>query len=329
MILEKRTFIIIMIIGIIVGIYVLALSFNNTITSEKANQTQQPVTSLNAQSDQVLGRLSHNVILEKPVKNNIRDIMIYKTIPKHYTREDILSMAKKFNISPIGRIKEVTEGSSVASVDGKVQAILHNSGFAEYHNSNQKRTVNTLDNPENFISDDDAVKIATKFLKDRNLLPEGTIFRKITYGEIHGSAKDGTDIVFREDVQVWYGRKLDGVIVEGTQLMLAMDADGTLIDYFTNWRTYEPYKKMPIKSPEEAFDDLKVKGVSVGMDSPDKVSINDMYLSYMTKAGAEKEDYLEPVWMFKGDVIVNNKSVMSVNPYVPALTEESRKSLSS
>ncbi len=86
---------------------------------------------------------------------------------------------------------------------------------------------------------------------------------------------------------------------------------------------------MPVKTPGQAFEDLKVKGVPVGMNTPDEVSINDMFLAYRTKAGAETEVFLEPVWMFKGDVIVNGKSVMAVNAYIPALTDDAMKSLSS
>lgn len=321
------------IIGIVtvIGIFVICaflIASTCTVPLAESNQTQQLVQYPEEQSDLVMGRISHSVILEKSVKNNVGAIMVYKTVPEHYTREDILVMMKKFNITPIGRIKEVAEGSSVASVDGKVQAILHNSGFSEYHNSSQKRIVNSGDIQNNFISDDDAVKIATNFLKDRNLFPEGAVFRKITYGEIHGTAKDGSETVFREDIQVWYGRQLNGMNVEGTQLILAIDADGNPFDYFTNWRSYETYKKMPVKKPEKAFEDLQAKGVPIGMNKPDKVSISEMYLAYRTKAGSVSEEYLEPVWVFKGDVIVDNKSVMPVNAYVPALTEDSIKSLS-
>ena len=320
--MKKRSAIgIVTVLGIFLMCAILIASHTSTIPAAKINQNQQLVQYPDEQSDQVMGRLSHTVNLEKSVKNNLGEIMVYKTIPGHYTREDILIMAKKFNISPIGRIKELAEGSSVASVDGKVQAILHNSGFAEYHNSSQKRIVNSRDNLNNFISDDEAVNVATNFLKNRDLLPEGAELIGTDHTEIHGIAKDGSETVFREDVEVWYGRQLNGMNVEGTQLMLAIDADGNPFDYFTNWRSYEPYKKMPVKNPEKAFEDLQTKGVPVGMNNPDKVTINDMYLAYRTKAGAETETYLEPVWVFKGNVMVDGKSVMPVEQYIPALTE--------
>ena len=72
-----------------------------------------------------------------------------------------------------------------------------------------------------------------------------------------------------------------------------------------------------------------LKGIPVGMNNPDtSASIDEMYLAYETTAGAYKEDYLKPVWVFKGNVMVDGKSAMPIEQYIPALTDESMKSLS-
>jgi hypothetical protein len=273
--------------------------------------------------------LSHSIVLEKTLSENVEKIMVYKTVPVHYTRQNSLSLAQKFNISPVGKIKETEDGSSFASEDGMTYVILSNSGFVEYHNSNRAHTINLIDIPGNLPSDDEAVKIATRFLKDRDLLPDGAEFRTTSHGKIHGTAENDTDIVLWEDVQVWYGRKLNGIPVKGTQLMLAIGADGTPIEFFTNWRDYQPYKELSVMTPEQSFEELKTKGVPVGMNNPEKVSITDSYLAYHTKAGAETEEYLEPVWVFKGNIMVDGKAVDSVEAYIPALTDEAEKSLSS
>jgi hypothetical protein len=123
---------------------------------------------------------------------------------------------------------------------------------------------------------------------------------------------------------------LNGLKVKGSQLSVAVGGRGDIIDYYANWRDYKSYKEFSLKSPELAFEELKTKGVAFGiMNKPDKVSINEMYLAYHTKAGAETEVYLEPVWVFKGDVLVDGKPVEPVEQYIPALTDESVKSLSS
>jgi hypothetical protein len=329
--MEKRNIIgIALMVGIVVVISLILWNYQSIAHTKETNQTPQPITAQDVQSDQVMGRLSHSISLEKTLQEKVERIMVYKTVPKHYTRQDILSLAQKFNITPIGQTKEVEEGSSVASVDGRIQAVLHNSGFVEYHNSNRAHTVNPIDIPENLLSDEEAVKIATKFLKDRDLLPEGAFFSGTHHGKIYRLGDNGNKTVVWEDVEVWYGRKLNGNTVEGTQLMLAIGADGTPIEYFTNWRDYELYKELPVKTPDAAFEKLKIKGVPVGMNPTDtEVSIDNVYLTYNTKAGAYKEDYLEPVWVFKGNITSDDHTVTPVKQYIPALTDEAVKSLSS
>ena len=319
-----------LVLGTVIVVSLLILGHNSNISSVETNLTKQPVEISESQSDQVLGRLSHTLSLDKTLPPKTEYVMAYKTVPVHYSRQDIISLAKKFNMSTSGRIKEVSEGSSIASVDGKEYAILHNSGFVEYRNSNRAHTINPLDVPENLPSDEEAVKIATKFLKNQDLFPEGAIFSKTNHGKIFKLGENGNDIVVWEDVEVWFGRELNGNLVEGTQLMLAIGGDGDPIEYFTNWRIYESYKEYPIISPDEAFEQLKKKGVSVGTyDSNSVISIDETYLAYRTKPGAETEEYLEPVWVFKGDVTVDEKPVMYVKENVPAFTDESVKSLSS
>ncbi len=318
--MEKRCIAgITLIVSIVIVIALLVGGLNSIIPLAETNKTTQPVPLPEDHPNQILGGLSHTMVLDKSLPETVNTVMVYKTVPAHYTRQDILSLAQKFNISPIGRIKEVAEGSSVASEDGKFQAILHNSGFIEYHNSNRD-TANPLDVPGNLPSDDEAVKIATTFLKDRDLLPSGAEFRKIDHSRSYHLGNDGNDTLTWEDVEVWYGRTLNGYPVEGTQLMLAIGARGEPIDFFTNWRNYEPYQEFPVKTPDLAFEELKTKGVAVGvMDKPDTVSINKIYLAYHTKAGAETEEYLEPVWVFKGNMVVNGKSATPVEQYIPAL----------
>jgi hypothetical protein len=331
MIMEKETIIgISLLIGIGIVVIILSSGHSSIIPSGEMSPMKQPTLSSEDHPDQVLGGLSHTIVLEKNLPDKIERVMVYKVVPPHFTRQDIISLGKKFNVNYPNQIKEGDEGFSIGADDGSAYVLLTNNGWIEYTNRTRAHTVNSLDIPGNLPSDDEAVKIATKFLKDRDLLPEGTTFRKTTHGKILGSAKNGTDIVFWEDVQVWFGRNLSGNPVEGTQLMLAIGGRGDPIEFFTNWRNYEPYKELPVKTPDLAFEELKTKGIAVGvMDKPDQVSINKMYLAYHTKAGAETEDYLEPVWVFRGNVIVDGKSAMPVEEYIPALTDESVKSISS
>jgi hypothetical protein len=315
-------------VGLVIAILFFAGSGNDLFTSMGKNETDIPDSMTNDRSDQTLGGLSHEIILEKSLPGEVKNIMVYKTVPSQFTRQDVISLGKKFNIPEPTEIKETKEGFSIAAKDGSAYVLLLNSGWIEYTNS-IRDTVNPFDVPANLPSDDEAEKIATRFLEDRDLLPSGATVIRTTHGQILGTSSKGSDAVVWEDINVWYGRKLSGYPVEGTQLMLAIGAHGDPIEFIMNWRNYESYKELAVKTPEQAFQELKTNGVAVGvMDKPDKISINDMYLAYKTKPASEKEEYLEPVWVFKGEVFVDGKPVMPVVQYVPAVAESPGESVS-
>jgi hypothetical protein len=316
--------------GILVSLVILAGCITDPIMSgnqsgpQESNNEQTsatPVTTAHV--------LSHTIVLEKPLPKKVDTIMVYKTIPVHYTRQDIVAFAQKFNLSNTTKIKEVAEGSSIASSDGNIQAILHNSGFAEYHDSSRMHMIYSPESLKTQPCDNGTEKNATKFLKDHALLPEGAEFRGVSRDKTISSRGNGTELVFWGNPNVWYGRTLNNYPVEGTQLMLSIDPDGVPADFFTNWRYYKAYKELPVKSPEEAFEELKKTSFRVGMDLADNVSITDVYLAYHTKAGAETEYYLEPVWVFKGTAQNRGYIYESARDYVSALTEVPRELLTS
>ncbi|OPY36105.1 MAG: hypothetical protein A4E35_02147 [Methanoregula sp. PtaU1.Bin051] len=314
--------------GIIIGIALLGGVHSHITAGETLITVQQENVSDNP-TYSVLGKVSNNIVLDTPIPNPEEKVLVYQVIPSHYTRQDSISLAQKFNISTTGKIKEVEEGSSIASEDGTKYVILHNSGSIEFTNSNRAHTVNPFDVPGNLPTDDEAIRIATQFLTDRDLLPDDAICIGTEHGKIYQLGNNGNNTVVWEDIEVWYGRMLNGLKVKGSQLSVAVGGGGDIIDYYSNWRNYEPYKEFPVKSPEQAFDELKTKGIPVDTNTSDKVSIKEVYLAYHTKAGAETEYYLEPVWVFEGDVIVDGKSSMTVTEHIPALTDDAVKSLSS
>ena len=126
---QKNSIKIALIVGIVVIVSLVLWNHYSISHFTVMNRTTDPFISQAVQSDQVLGRLSHSITLNETMPEKAEKILIYKNVPVLYTRQDILLLAQKFNITPIGRIKEVEEGSSVASDDGKIQAVLHNSGI--------------------------------------------------------------------------------------------------------------------------------------------------------------------------------------------------------
>jgi hypothetical protein len=312
----------VLVAGLILGV---ALLFppagSNPISSVNESSIPEPVVSSN-----VLGchGLSYNITLQKNFPENKDRIMIYKVMPHQHTREDVIAFGQKFNVTSLNKLKVTEEGASMSSDDGKTDVLMMNTGWQEYHNSTGSSEENSPDVLRNLPSDEEAVKITTKFLKDRDLLPADAEVKRISHSQAHYL---NINAVVRETIDVGYGHKINGIPVVGTKFRVEICAHGDPYSYISNWRNYEPYREMPLKTVETAFEELKRKGVPVGIEKPNTVSINDTYLAYRTKPGAQTEVYLEPVWMFDGEVIANNTSEMPVSEYVPALTDESVRAL--
>lgn len=307
--------------AIIVVMIFFASGQQDTTAGIKNDTVEQPSTVPTVESSEIAGKLSHNLIMKAPTKTATNSILVYKTRPPNVNKESTLAFAKKFNVT--GKLRGETTVQSDDLVYGVT--LTKNSGSAEY--LNVKRPNAKQDAPEYLPSDDDAVKIATKFLKDRDLFPEGAAFSK-TYRENAIAVSEKPERVVFGQIGVWFNRTLNGMKVEGTQLVVYVGGNRDVIGYYANWRDYEPYKEYTLSTPQEAFDKLKAKGVPVGMNKPDSiVSIDDVHLAYKTTAGASSEEYLEPVWVFKGNVMVDDKPVAPVEQNIPALTEQSVKSL--
>ena len=284
------------------------------------NTLGQTLPATTSGSSEVAGRISHNINLQSKLTmakgaSETTSILIYKTEPPIVNEKVTLDYAKKFNVT--GTLRE---GQVVQSKDLRYGVqISKTSGRVEYHDF--KRPNHLQDSPDKLPTDDEAIKTATKFLKDRNLYPEGATEPVTTRDNAYTIGKG--DEIYYGHIGVWYHRYLNGMKIIGTQLEVDVGGNGDVIGYYANWRNYTPYKEYPITTPQESFNTLKARGVPIDMNDPAKASatIDDVYLVYQTTPGAYAESYLQPVWVFKGNVMVDGKSVMPVEQYIPALTE--------
>jgi hypothetical protein len=275
---------------------------------------EQPITLLTTNSSDIAGRVSHNLVLLKPIKKDKNAIMVYRTLPPIVNDGKTLEYAKKFNVT--GTLKE---SAVVQSKDLRYAIeISKKSGSVRY--MDQNRPNSDMDSPDKLPTDDDAIKIAMRFLKERDLYPESAVDPTPVRENAYTLGR-GDEIYFGQ-IGVWYHRLLNGLKVEGTQLVVYVGGNGDVIGYYANWRNYEPFEELPTNSPETAFEQLKVKGVAIGMNRKDAtVSIDDVYLAYQTMPGVKTEEYLQPVWVFKGNALVDGKPVLAVQEYIPALSE--------
>ncbi|MBP2132474.1 hypothetical protein J2128_000395 [Methanomicrobium sp. W14] len=285
-------------------------------TQYAKNDSNKTTTEVVSGSVNVGGWVSHNLVLNAPPSKESQDsVMVYRTLPPVVNEETTLELAKKFNVTG-----NMVGDQGVQSKDLRFFIwTSKNSGATRY--SDQNRPNVNQDAPEYLPSDEESIEIATKFLKENNLYPDGVASTVVQRENAYTVGK-GDEVYFGE-IGVWYRRSLNDMKIEGTQLVVYVGGGGDVIGYYVNWREYEPYEEYPVITVDKAFENLKSEGVYVGMDNKDAlVSIDEAYLAYQTKAEAYTENYLEPVWVFKGNVMDDNKAVTDVVQYVPALAEE-------
>jgi len=267
------------------------------------------------ESSNVAGRISHNLILSSPTKESVDTVLVYRTLPPEINKELTLEYAKIFNVA--GTLKN---GVVLQSEDLRFGIeISKKSGSVRY--SDFKRPNVKQDAPQYLPSDEEAIEIATKFLKENDLYPDGAANPSVQRENAYTVGKG--DEVYYSEIGVWFRRNLNDMKVEGTQLVVYVGGGGDIIGYYANWRDYKPYKEYPVITVDEAFENLKSEGIYVGTNSQDsEVVIDEAYLAYLTTAGAYTEEYLQPIWVFKGNVMADGKAVMDVEEYIPALEEE-------
>ncbi|GAI05778.1 unnamed protein product, partial [marine sediment metagenome] len=90
--------------------------------------------------------------------------------------------------------------------------------------------------------------------------------------------------------------------------------NGEIIGASKIWREIESDKEMKIITPEEAFDKFKQRwpgeakpGQLERAKIRTEVSIKEVYVTYYAKPGCVPQDYIEPVYVFKGDYQTSSK----------------------
>jgi hypothetical protein len=259
-----------------------------------------------------------------------RKVMVYKTLPPAASAADILAYADRMGVK--GPINEGPLAISIATdeIPGIGVTIIKASGCQEYYNGR----INA-DTPKNLPTNEEAIKIATSFLKENGFrikdLAPGLAKRPQTSTHYPNGTNTNQDAC----VEVTFKHtNMSNLPVYSAGVDVTIGENGEIKDIYSRMRNYKPYKEMAIRTPKEAFYSL----ASLGIRHDDKtsrtissVSIDQISLGYQAEAGAFKEDYLKPVYILKGSSEGKDSKGKAVSEpvteYIPALTDESIKEL--
>jgi hypothetical protein len=251
--------------------------------------------------------------LVQPLPEVPERMVIYKTIAPSILREDIQALMETFGLE--GQITDRQRQFVVKDGD-KVLEIFKQPGTGYLRFSDNAKLA-IEESAKNLLSEDEAIRKAEEFLKDHSLLPENTFFAGVGYYEFRKYNSDGETIAQgKSALAVGFGFEIEGMKVEGpgAKAGVVFGEDGEIIGASRIWREIEPDKEMRIITPKEALANFKQwwprEADPEELEEADvrtEVSIRETYMAYYAEPGCESQDYIEPVYVFKGDYKVSGR----------------------
>jgi len=213
-------------------------------------------------------------------------IMVYRVKDPNITEASVRELAAKFNISPDAKL---TRSGGLG-----LYWLKNHSHHFEVDPSNGSFNIIKIREQDsriaienNYPSKKDCENIAKEYLKQHNLLSKDVYFRAIA---------DNTNSSW-QSMSVGFGRAISGYKTwgAGADTLVEIGPGGEIVAVRKAWQETVPYKPYPIKSPQEALEELRnAKGVL--MHSCEG-KVNQITLRYYTSP--QKQAYVQPIYYFE------------------------------
>lgn len=224
------------------------------------------------------------------------EVILYRVVPPEITAENVSAMAGAMGLE--GTVQE-SSGRFFLSDNPYLLEVQLPSGQVTLIDTPRWMNSNDRDLPENLPSDDEAARIATRYLEDTGLMPPDAILGDIVHPKVINRKTVATPF---EDVQVSYFRRIDGRPVVGSELTVEVGGGGDILYVSRLWRDVVPQGKVSIMTPREAFETLKTAGMPVDVGGRENVNITGIKFGYYEAPAVAEPAYLVPVYIFVCEV---------------------------
>lgn len=250
-----------------------------------------------------------------PFPSTPEQVTLYKSVKPEITAELVSSMAEKMGLE--GTVRESYDQMLLSDEPYSLEVHMK-SGRVALIDIPRWMNPNDKDLPSNLPSDEKAIEIATRYLEKTGLAPPDAILCGVDHPQIVKQNENGEVIgIAFEDVLVSYSRTIDGRPVVGSKLTVEVGGGGDILNVYKLWRDYVPQEEIPIITPEEALEELKVAGVAEGLSA----DITGIELGYYEAPATREPTHLVPVYIFTGKVLDGTGEETSFVRYVPASPE--------
>lgn len=225
-----------------------------------------------------------------PYPETPSEMIVYRIIrPKNVTEAYVRELAEKYFDMPSDSQLEISPprpGGGPPLYSLKTQSHLFEydalTGFFKILKHKKAIAVFSRDR-EDYPSDEECRQIATQYLKEHGLLPDDAYQSGMADNAASGA---GISVGFDRMIGKY---KCFG---QGSEILVRVGVDGEILKVSKRWLEYEPWKIAPIKTPQQAFKELKfTQGL---LESPAKVT--EIILRYHTLG---EDPYIQPIYYFK------------------------------
>lgn len=216
-------------------------------------------------------------------------MQVYEMVKPAVTEDYVLALATKFGLKG-----ELSSGEDTFLIsDNETDTILQvykATGTFRYGSPSKMYPGGT----PNLPSDEEALKIATDFLVQRDLLPRGDVASKVTAGGKANGVTTHLLVSFDHTV---------GITGPGARHGVRIGDGGEVIQVFinpTNPLDLPPHAMMKVKSSEQAFEEMKAERRYYAGTETQKVVIDSVFVAYWLEPIDEGQEYVVPAYVFKG-----------------------------
>ena len=153
-------------------------------------------------------------------------------------------------------------------------------------------------------SEEDAVRFAEEYIKSHGGMPDDAVFGGVS--TVYSTHYRGDKVVEKTpvDIQVGFHRVLGGIPIAGPgdTIAVIIGNNGTILRFMKSWRHLEYAGEREILTASKAVERLQRGDTVYKRSGPlDTIEIGNIYLSYYSEVPDRKQDFYEPVWVFRGN----------------------------
>jgi hypothetical protein len=243
---------------------------------------------------QIMGELPK---LNFELASNIPDFpdkqQVYKMVKPDVTVEYVKALGAKFDLT--GEMSEGTENFLLSDNKNKTYLEVYKAtGTFRYFKQSyfEIPSASLIQKPPILPSDVEALKIATDYLVERDLLPRGDVAYKVDVGDSFGEIPTTLLVSFKHSIEI-IGSKHGVRIGDG----------GEVVDVFinpTNPLELPLQEMVEVKSVQQAYEEVKFGNNYSAPSKARNVKIDNITIAYWLEAPSKEQDYVIPVYVFKG-----------------------------